>query len=76
MSVNELENLIRQKKKRGLRHKRGSSAYKDPYIQAIEEQLQQILGSKVTINKGRKRGHISIEFYTNEDLERIINKIR
>ncbi|MCM8763065.1 MAG: ParB/RepB/Spo0J family partition protein, partial [Candidatus Omnitrophica bacterium] len=72
LSVKELEALvkqkcpIRQKAKRALHHT-------DPNIMAWEESLQHLLGTKVKINQGRKRGNILIEFYSSQDLQRIIN---
>ena len=75
LSVNELENLIRSRKKKVQRRKKQLQAGKDPYLLAIEEQMQQILGTKVKISQGRKRGFIYIEFYSKQDLERIFNTL-
>ncbi|MBL7081068.1 MAG: ParB/RepB/Spo0J family partition protein, partial [Candidatus Omnitrophica bacterium] len=75
LSVNELENLIRKKKKKSLVGTRGSKS-KDPYLLAQEELLQQALGTKVEIMQGRKRGKIYLEFYSREDLERICARIK
>ncbi len=76
LSVKELENIIRQRQQRGLRRKKHAQPPKEPYLSAVEEQMQQILGTKVQISQGRKRGSIQIEFYSKEDLERIFNKIK
>lgn len=76
LSINELGNLIRQRRQRGLRRRKHIQAPKEPYLLALQEQMQQILGTKVKISRGRKRGYIQIEFYSQEDLERIFNKIR
>ncbi|EYE88650.1 plasmid partitioning protein ParB [Fervidicella metallireducens AeB] len=46
---------------------------KEIFIKDIEDRLKHILGTKVTINKGRKKGKIEIEYYSDEDLERIID---
>ncbi len=43
---------------------------------ALEEEFQQMLGTKVRIAQGVKRGSITIEFYSNEDLERIYRIIK
>lgn len=45
---------------------------KDIYIKDIEDKLKSALGTKVSINSGRKKGKIEIEYYSNDDLERII----
>jgi ParB family chromosome partitioning protein len=75
LSVNELENIIRSRKQKVQRRKKQLQAGKDPYLLAIEEQMQQILGTKVKISQGRKRGFIHIEFYSQQDLERIFNTL-
>ncbi len=49
----------------------------DPFIVEVEERLQKLLGTKVKIfNKKNNRGRIVVEYYTLEDLERIIKKVR
>lgn len=74
LSVRELENLI--KKMRPKKSRAGKSVGGlDGYILAREEQLQQTLATKVRIIKRKKRGHIVVEFYSQDDLERIANKI-
>jgi ParB family chromosome partitioning protein len=70
LSVRELENLV-TRKKGGIRQKRQSK--EDPHLVSLSEQLQQVLGTKVKIVSGRKRGNIIIEYYSPNDLERIIN---
>jgi ParB family chromosome partitioning protein len=73
LSVRELENLIKMKRPRMKR--RMGQATRDPLAMTLEEELQQILGTKVRISKRKKRGHILIEFYSPEDLERIVGII-
>jgi ParB family chromosome partitioning protein len=46
---------------------------KEIYIKELEDRLKNVLGTKVIINKGRKKGKIEIEYYSNDDLERIID---
>jgi len=73
LSVRETEALVkRSKKKEIVKPKRT----KDLYIKEIEEELQRILGTKVTIVQGKKRGKIQLEFYTPADLERLINLLK
>lgn len=45
---------------------------KDPFILEIEETLRKLFGTKVQISKGSKKGKIEIEYYSDEDLERIL----
>jgi ParB family chromosome partitioning protein len=62
-SVREAERIAR-------RRKRPKS--KDANIEYIEEQLQRKFGTKVFLKTGRQRGSITIEYYTNDDLNRIL----
>ncbi|MFH1198546.1 MAG: ParB/RepB/Spo0J family partition protein [Candidatus Omnitrophota bacterium] len=75
LSVRELENLIKARRpqlpKRHIAH-----VNHDTFVAVVEEELQHILATKVRISKNKKRGSITIEFYSREDLERILNKIR
>ncbi len=76
LSVRELETLVRTKRvKRPLSAPRTPSE-KDPLVRILEEQLQQVLATRIKIIKKKKRGHILIEFYSQEDLERILHKLR
>lgn len=72
LSVRELENLIRNKLTQKRRKLPVKTEKKDPHVRTLEEELQHILGTRVKIILGRKRGQIQIEFYSNEDLERIL----
>ena len=43
----------------------------------LEESMKQVLGSKVTIkNKKNNKGKIEIEYYSQDELERIVDMIR
>jgi ParB family chromosome partitioning protein len=75
LSVQELENLIKTHRPRSIKL-RARSSTKEPYVAALEEELQHVLATKVRISKRKKRGHILIEFYSPEDLERILNIFR
>ncbi|MFA6255013.1 MAG: ParB/RepB/Spo0J family partition protein [Patescibacteria group bacterium] len=48
---------------------------KDPNITDLEEKLQGVLGTKVTVKKSGEAGTITIEFYSSEELEEVIRKI-
>ena len=47
---------------------------KDIFIKDIEERLTNSLGTKVNISSGKKKGKIEIEYYTDDDLNDIIEK--
>lgn len=42
------------------------------YLRDVAEQLKQILGTNVSITQGKKKSRIEIEFYNDDDLDRII----
>ncbi|MGM9535822.1 MAG: ParB/RepB/Spo0J family partition protein [Intestinibacter sp.] len=48
---------------------------KDIFIKDIEERLTNSLGTKVNISSGKKKGKIEIEYYTDEDLNDIIERL-
>ncbi len=73
LSVRETEALVKNLNKdveEKPKEKKTDSATKE-----IEEVLRENLGTKVEIKRGRKKGKIEIEYYSEEELERIINII-
>ncbi|MDD5097670.1 MAG: ParB/RepB/Spo0J family partition protein [Candidatus Omnitrophica bacterium] len=75
LSVRELESLVKTTRPKGLRRKI-ALGQRDPLVAVLEEQMQHALATKVRITKNKKRGHITIDFYSPEDLERIANVIK
>lgn len=75
LSVRELEELVRLGPKGTARRAKTQKA-KDHEVAALEEQLQNILGTRVSIHAQKKKGKIVIEYYSLDDLDRIIAKIK
>ena len=76
LSVRELESMIKSRRSHLTRAKvRVKINTSDPYTKVMEEELQQALATNVRIVKRKKRGSIVVEFYSPEDLERIVHKI-
>jgi ParB family transcriptional regulator, chromosome partitioning protein len=48
---------------------------KEPEIREVEERLIEALGTKVSVKGGAKSGSIIIEYYSLEDLERILDRL-
>ncbi|MBN1211385.1 MAG: ParB/RepB/Spo0J family partition protein [candidate division Zixibacteria bacterium] len=71
LSVREAEKTVRGQKKRRLVPKK-----KIPELIEIENYLKQLLGTSVKINHGLKRGKIEIEYYGNDDLDRLLDIFR
>jgi ParB family chromosome partitioning protein len=72
LSVRQLEEIVKQlnvsretKKKKVVK--------KEPQLIEMEERLRTRFGTSVKIKKGSKRGKIEIDFYSNEDLQRILD---
>ncbi len=51
----------------------GTDRTTDPHVRAVEEDLQRLLGTKVTIRRQGKGGEIVVEFYSDSDLNRIVS---
>ncbi|MDD5595697.1 MAG: ParB/RepB/Spo0J family partition protein [Candidatus Omnitrophica bacterium] len=75
LSVRELESLIKSSRPKLIKRSIGQGQ-REPLVAILEEQLQHALATKVRISKRKKRGHINIDFYSQEDLERIVNVIK
>lgn len=72
LSVRQAEELIKQRLQ-----KPGKKLYeKDEHLARLEEDLQRYLGTRVKIIHGKKRGRIEIFYYSNEDLDRVLDLIK
>lgn len=76
LSVRELENLVKLRRVKGGPRRKIAQSAQEPLLAAMEELLQHSLATKVRISKRKKRGHILIEFYSQEELERIVNILK
>lgn len=73
LTVRDTEQLVEQLKKTatpGTRTVAGTIKTAD--VLAIEERLQQRLGTAVSVRHGKKRGKIEIVYYGNDDLVRLL----
>lgn len=75
LSVRELENIIKTYRNRPRGRLATVAKQQDPYLAGKQEELQHALATKVRINRQKKRGSIVIDFYSQEDLERIVSVI-
>jgi len=71
LSVREAEALAARLKK-PLKEKKARAGSE---FKAIEERLRKSLGTKVSLAASAKGGKIIIEYYSGEELERILEKI-
>ena len=74
LNVRQAEELVRKfsGEKPESRKKKPS---KSPQIKSIEDELRTKLGTKISINQGKKGGTIVIHYYSLEELEAIIKSI-
>src|SRR5699024_6384489 len=78
LNVRQVEKLITDTNNKQLLKKRPEKKQKkkDIFIQHKEDALTDHLGTSVVINRGKKKGKIEIECYSDDDLERIINVLQ
>lgn len=72
LSVRETESLVKRQlsKKQGKKIKKFAEEYTE-----IEDKLKNIFGTKVKIISDNKKGKILIEYYSNSDLDRILELV-
>tara|TARA_B100001245_G_scaffold76321_1_gene54173 strand:- start:134 stop:997 length:864 start_codon:yes stop_codon:yes gene_type:complete len=77
LSVRGAENVAKDKTKPNDLSKSSRSKPKNKSIRQLEDELISILGTKVQLShKGKKGGSIQINYFSNDDLERILDLIR
>ena len=74
LSVRQLEKLAQQDKS-GVKT-RSRVKQKTADVKRVEEDLKNALGTKVTLNQKGKKGKIEIEFYSKDELERLIELLK
>lgn len=76
LNVRQAEVLAKQLQKGTKEKKKREPDVYDIELERIQNKLSSNLGTKVTISHGQKKGKIEIEYYGNEDLDRILNLIQ
>ncbi len=71
MSVREAESLARKMVHPTHSRRRARAKGNDPDLAGVTAELRSALGTKVEITRGRKGGRIAIQFYSDEDFERL-----
>ena len=74
LTVRETEALVRRLRG-GSPAKPGRPESQDPNLAALEDQLRAVLGAKVRIVRDGKGGILQINFFSSDDLTRIIETI-
>lgn len=73
LNVRQLENLINQLNDNVSRETLKPKKEKDVFIREHESYLREKFGTSVSIKQNKKKGKIEIEFFSSEDLERILD---
>ena len=78
LSVRQLEKLVKKinesKNEQEIDNSRNSNNI-NPYYKEIRDQLQNYFGTKVNISNKKNKGKIEIEYYSEDDLQRILDII-
>jgi len=74
LSVRQTEALVRK-----WREEKEASKVKqesDPNLLALEDELKRLLGTKVRLSWGKRKGRLVIEFHSTEQFEAFLEKLR
>lgn len=75
LNVRQLEKYIQDLNENVSRETKNETK-KDIFVQATESHLRDYFGTNVQIKKNKDKGKIEIEFYSSEDLERILDILK
>lgn len=73
LSVRETERLAAEISKP---KKKQAKKQKNPDVKRVEAELKEILGTKISIEQKGSKGKIEIEFYSHDELDRIIDMLK
>jgi ParB family chromosome partitioning protein len=75
LSVRQTEEIVRRARSEALPVTRKSAAGPTADVERLERGLREALATKVTLSSARKGGRITIEYYDEDDLERIYERL-
>lgn len=75
LSVRQTEGLVGASRENASTNGTTRSRNVDPDVQHMEAQMREALGTKVTIASGRKGGRITITWYDDDDLGRLVDRL-
>jgi len=76
LNVRQVERLVSELNEKKPKKKKKRTVKKDIFLLRQEEILREHLGTNVKIEKNKNKGKIEIEFYTDDELEKIINLLK
>jgi ParB family chromosome partitioning protein len=75
LSVRQTEGLVAASRDGAASTEPARERSVDPDVQHMETQMREALGTKVTIATGRKGGRITITWYDDDDLGRLVDRL-
>jgi ParB family chromosome partitioning protein len=76
LSVRQVEDLVKKSRQGGNIIQAAMSKPKNRDVEILEEELRKILGTRVAIEDKKGKGRLVIEYYTLDDLDRILGVLR
>lgn len=76
LSVRETEKIIRELLNSKVRKDKKTNKSDNPYYTDVKNRLEELFGTKVYLNSKKNKGKIEIEYYSEEDLQRILDILR
>jgi ParB family chromosome partitioning protein len=76
LSVRQTESLIRRLKSEKKKPKVTRNRTEEIYLSGLAEDLSRHFGTKIMIKKDGQKGRVEIEFYSNDDLDRLIRRLK
>jgi ParB family chromosome partitioning protein len=73
LSVRQVEELVQRLL--GERRKKKPAAKRSPEETALENQLRDALGTRVTLKRGRRGGSLVIRFFSDEELNALVDRL-
>jgi len=75
LSVRQTEELVRRLREPRPEARAPGRRAADPDLDRVEEDLRRALGTKVRLARSRRGGRIVIEFYSDEELGRLYERL-
>jgi ParB family chromosome partitioning protein len=76
LSVRETEALIKRLKAQKIKPRKSENRSEQIHLARLAEDLSRHFGTKITIKKHGQKGKVEIEFYSDDDLDRLIDRLR
>lgn len=75
LNVRQVEKLVKDMNPKNQIKKQEADKI-NPYYKNIQDKLQYLFGTKVTLNDKKNKGRIEIEYYSQDDLQRILDILK